>query len=105
MSTINSWRMGRGMHHAVLPEQFRYAVAAMPPSHRPNLIARTPPIAKQPDEPPIGYVGTLRRATAWTRKICTMPIAAGFVLRDGWFWSVRSRRRRSRWGSQLPVTR
>ena len=80
MSTINSWRMGRGMHNAVLFEQFRHAVAPMPPSHRPKLIAQTPPIAKQPYEAPMSYVGTLRRATAWTRKICTMPVAAGFVF-------------------------
>jgi len=70
VSANNTPVMGCVMHHAVLLGQFRHAVAPMPPSHR----------AKQPDESPIGYVGTLRRATAWTRKICTMPVAAGFVF-------------------------
>jgi len=80
VSANNTWLMGGGMQHAVLPERLRHAVAPMPPSHRPKLIAQAPPIAKQPYESSIGYVGTLRRATAWTRKICTMPVAAGFVF-------------------------
>jgi hypothetical protein len=80
VSANNTPLMGCGMHDAVLLEQFRHAVAPMPPSHRPKLIARTPPIAEQPYESPMSYVGTLRRATAWTRKICTMPVAAGFVF-------------------------
>ena len=39
MSANNTWLMGRGMHHAVLLERLRHAVAPMPPSHRPKLIA------------------------------------------------------------------
>jgi hypothetical protein len=66
-----------------LEERLRHAVPPMPPSHAPHLIGQMPLIAKQTFESPISYAGTLRRATAWARKICTSPVVAGVALRDG----------------------